>query len=398
MNQASIAKFYPMQNTMQHYAWGSSDQLEQLFGIKNPQQQPQAEIWMGAHPNGCATVIVNDVPCKLNKFIESQTTACLGERVEHNFGQLPFLFKVLSAAKALSIQVHPNLQQAKAGYAQEEQAGKAIDDPTRNYKDPNHKPELIYALTTFKALNGFRPIDEIIANFEAVDITPLREAFSQLKADPSDEGLSQFFAATLSLDAKAQTQALDELITFAKNQSQSSVYHLINKLQALYPGDIGLLAPLLLNVITLEPGQAMFLYACTPHAYIKGTGLEIMANSDNVLRAGLTGKHIDVEQLLACCEFTSRPLKTLVMQPIQHGDGDFYPIPVKDFKFAIYQDCEELLSCDSSEIIFAIDQDVRLLHRNGETVKIHPGESVFIPAKTASYQLITRGQAARAYC
>ncbi|MFM2485470.1 mannose-6-phosphate isomerase, class I [Celerinatantimonas yamalensis] len=398
MNTPQHPHFYRMHNPMQHYAWGSTDQLNHLFGISNPDGQPQAEIWMGAHPNGCSQVNYQEQSIPLSELIAKAPSYFLGTRTMGHFGQLPFLFKVLSAAQALSIQVHPSMQQAKEGFAKEQQAGIDLTDPKRNYKDPNHKPELVYALTRYQAMNGFRPIETILTLFKQFSISALVPLVTQLSDNQNAKGLEQFFGQILSLSGQTRHQAIEELVSYSRKHTSDPLAALINELHELYPDDVGLFAPLILNVMTLEPGDAMFLYACTPHAYLKGTGLEVMASSDNVLRAGLTPKYIDVPELLSCTEFVSKEPQQLLMQPRQVGDGDVYPIPVNDFRFAIYQDCDVALSCDSAEIIFAIDSKVQLSHYEGESITLQRGQSAFIAAGTASYRILTAGRVARAYC
>ncbi|KFK48038.1 mannose-6-phosphate isomerase, class I, partial [Vibrio vulnificus] len=224
------------------------------------------------------------------------------------FGDLPFLFKVLSAEKPLSIQVHPSREKAIEGYQKENLQGLQLTDSSRNYKDDNHKPELVYALTFYKAMNGFRAIDKILNVFTelAIDeLSPLVDAFSN---NPTEAGVSDFFSGLLSLQDEAKTNAVEALIHQAK-QVDLPLFALIVELEKQYPNDIGLLAPLMLNVITLQPGEAMFLQAETPHAHLHGKGLEIMANSDNVLRAGLTPKYMDIVELVACTQFKHKPLE-----------------------------------------------------------------------------------------
>ncbi|MEF1306498.1 mannose-6-phosphate isomerase, class I, partial [Vibrio owensii] len=198
-----------------------------------------------------------------------------------------------------SIQVHPNKQQAELGFALEEKQGIPLTAANRNYKDPNHKPELVYALTEYQAMNGFRPTSEIISFFSELAIPELQGLVDDLIANQTPTGLATFFSGLLSLEGEQKEMALTVLLAQARI-TDLPLFNLILELEKQYPGDIGLFAPLMLNVITLQPGDAMFLDAETPHAYLKGTGLEIMANSDNVLRAGLTPKYMDVKELVAC--------------------------------------------------------------------------------------------------
>ena len=185
---------WKLDNTTKHYDWGSIDSITNLFGIPNPTPEPMAEIWMGTHPMGCSIAIDNKHgKVRLDKLIQDNPLQMLGNKTCQNFGSLPFLFKILSAKKALSIQVHPTIENAKVGFEKENQLGIAIDAPNRNYKDPNHKPELIYALTSFKAMRSFRPIDEIITLFDQIAIPDLIYPISQLKNNRHSELLKDFF-------------------------------------------------------------------------------------------------------------------------------------------------------------------------------------------------------------
>lgn len=390
--------FFPMSNVIQNYAWGSTTSITQLFGIENPHGEPQAEIWMGAHPNGCSTVVNQAENMLLSSLINTDLPAYLGDKTADTFGELPYLFKVLCAEKALSIQVHPNKQQAEIGFAREERQGIAHNSTERNYKDPNHKPELVYALTPYQAMNGFRSIAAIIDNFTQLEINTLSTLIEALKADQSEQGLTQFFTAILSLDGEAKQTALEGLMAFAK-QSSDPLFGLLIDLESQYPGDIGLFAPLMLNVLTLQPGEAMFLDAETPHAYIKGSGLEIMANSDNVLRAGLTPKYMDIPELVSCTRFVEMPFESLLLAPSEHDGVLEYAIPVADFKFAvILSSTQRKISSNSAEILLPLDSKMVLNHTDGSHCEVEKGQSVFIPAYASEYTIDCEGRVARAYC
>ncbi len=392
--------FIPMQNVIQNYAWGSTTAITELFDVPNPKGEPQAEIWMGAHPNGCSELLINGENIRLDEFVEHNKSAILGERTAQQFNALPFLFKILSADKALSIQVHPDKTSAEKGFAKENQLGIDITSSTRNYKDPNHKPELIYALTPYQAMNGFRDYKEIIRLFSEVNAEALTVHVEQFKAQQNEAGLSQFFSTILSLTGNDKASALEALIQYANTKANTEDGHelesLLIELARQYPGDIGLFAPLMLHCVTLKPGEAMFLDACTPHAYIKGTGLEIMANSDNVLRAGLTPKHIDIEELLANTICQPKPTEHICLRPEIIGNAQHYPIPVEDFKFSLYQG-DATITCESAEMILAIDSEVVLTHEKGETLRLSKGQSAFVPYQTGKYQVSSAGSYARAY-
>ena len=395
MSSRDLPSFLSMQNPIQGYDWGSHDALTTLFGIPNPAGKPQAELWMGAHPNGCSEVVLAGQAQKLSTLIESAPAAVLGEATQTRFGSLPFLFKVLCAEKALSIQVHPSKAQAEAGFAKEEAAGISPKAANRNYKDPNHKPELVFALTPYQAMNGFRAIPAILALFERVKLPALAELVATLAANQNEAGLQHFFHQLLVLEGARKEEALAGLLAFAAKHQDEETFALITSLAAQYPGDVGLFSPLLLNVVTLQPGQAMFLDACTPHAYVRGTGLEIMANSDNVLRAGLTPKYIDVAELLDCTRCLPKPDDQILLAPRMEGAVQHFEVPVPDFTFSVYPAGEHQLTTASAEILFAIDEAV-ILKRGDDTLRLEKGQSAFIPAATGRYQLLAEGRVARA--
>ncbi|MEZ8129693.1 mannose-6-phosphate isomerase, class I [Enterovibrio norvegicus] len=390
--------FFPLTNVIQDYAWGSHTTLGELFDMPNPDNTPQAEIWMGAHPNGCSKIDVNGEQTLLSDFIGSDMANVIGQQTQETFGELPYLFKVLCAANALSVQVHPSKAQAEAGYAKEEAAGIPLSASFRNYKDPNHKPELVYALTPYTAMNGFRDYSDILAFFHELNIDVLSALVANLDANQNEQGLSAFFEALLSLEGEQKDTAVAELLAFATENQSDELFALLLTLSEQYPGDIGLFSPLILNTLTLVPGEAMFLDACTPHAYIKGTGLEIMANSDNVLRAGLTPKHMDVQELTACTRCVPMAKDVIRLAPEKVGNAEHYPIPVPDFKFSVYNTtAKEPLQTNSAEILLAVDATLTVEDAEGNSVTLEKGESVFIPAYVGEYFASSNGKFARAY-
>ncbi|EED6553329.1 mannose-6-phosphate isomerase, class I, partial [Salmonella enterica subsp. enterica serovar Virchow] len=271
-------------NSVQNYAWGSKTALTELYGIANPQQQPMAELWMGAHPKSSSRITTaNGETVSLRDAIEKNKTAMLGEAVANRFGELPFLFKVLCAAQPLSIQVHPNKRNSEIGFAKENAAGIPMDAAERNYKDPNHKPELVFALTPFLAMNAFREFSDIVSLLQP--IAGAHSAIAHFLQAPNAERLSQLFASLLNMQGEEKSRAL-AVLKAALNSQQGEPWQTIRVISEYYPDDSGLFSPLLLNVVKLNPGEAMFLFAETPHAYLQGVALEVMANSDNVLRAG----------------------------------------------------------------------------------------------------------------
>ncbi|MFA0194517.1 mannose-6-phosphate isomerase, class I [Vibrio artabrorum] len=374
--------------------------MNELFGIENPNNEPQAEIWMGAHPNGCSKSAENGEP--LSHMINENKTEVLGEYTAARFGELPFLFKVLAAETPLSIQVHPNKRKSELGFERENALGIPLNASHRNYKDPNHKPELVYALTFYKAMNGFRPIDDIIALFEEADIPSLAIELNMLKANADSDSLKSFFSAIMSLEGDRKASALNELYAAhtrsAKTVMGREALQYSIEFKQYYPGDIGLFTPLMLNTVELAPGEAMFLFAETPHAYVQGTGLEIMANSDNVLRAGLTPKYIDVPELIDNTIFEPIKPEDIRLKPVLKEGKMSYPIPVDDFGFDILSATDESKSqyLRSAEILFCVEGEATVTSE-GRSVSLKPGESVFVSSHSSVYQYQGNGILARAF-
>ncbi|MFG1172636.1 mannose-6-phosphate isomerase [Erwiniaceae bacterium CAU 1747] len=382
-------------NSLQNYAWGSKTALTDLYGIENPSQQPMAELWMGAHPKSSSQIKVDNVPKSLRAVIAADKTALLGKAVAERFNELPFLFKVLCADQPLSIQVHPSKSAAIEGFARENAAGIPPDAPNRNYKDDNHKPELVYALTPFRAINGFRPLQDIAALL--LPVAAAHPAIGTFIQSPTAATLSDLFASLLSMEGEVKTRALG-ILREQLSANAGEPWQTIRSIAEFYPDDSGLFSPLLLNVIELKPGEAMFLFAETPHAYLNGVALEIMANSDNVLRAGLTPKYIDIPELLANLKFVEKPADSLLTVPVQQGNTQIFPIPVEDFSFAIHTLSAEPLRVEqqSAAIIFCIEGEA-LLTRGEEQLTLKPGESAFIAANESPVTLSGSGRVARAF-
>ena len=391
---------FKLDNVIQNYVWGSQDAMGELFGITNSNNEPQAEIWMGAHPIGCSKIADNGM--LLSELIAQDPVGVLGDYTVERFGDLPFLFKVLAADKPLSVQVHPKRDNARSGYNKENEQGIELNAPNRNYKDDNHKPELVYALTFYKAMNGFRPIKDIVSLFEQAGIATLKEEINMLRDAPSVKGLKHFFSAVMKMTGGKKDNALTQLKlaiqSKAKTAKAREAFELIAEFSEEYANDIGLFSPLMLNVVELEPGEAMFLHAETPHAYVKGTGLEIMANSDNVLRAGLTPKHMDVAELIANTRFEAIEPDEIKLTPYKMENKIGYPIPVEDFGFEVlsvtYEAKKEFVR--GPEILFCIEGDVTLSSQN-QALKVKAGESIFVCNSSKVYQYQGNGVLARAF-
>ncbi len=388
-----VNHIYKMENPIKDYPWGSHTAINEFYNISNINDQPQAEMWMGCHPNGSSQLIdAENNKINIDDFIKQAPETVLGDAF-NKFGELPFLFKVLAADKPLSIQVHPSKIRAEEGYAAENLAGIPVSSPNRNFKDPNHKPELVFAVTPFNALNGFRPFNDIVELFNGLVLAPLQNEIAGFKKLPSGDTLRVLFEALLILEGEAKKAAIAELLTYAANQT-SLVFETIKQLAAMYPDDMGIFSPLLLNVVKLNPGEAMFLYAETPHAYLQGLALEVMANSDNVLRAGLTPKYIDIDALISNIRFDVTEPENILMQPEVSGNQAEYPIPVQDFSFSILTNessLNENIHMTSASVLFCEHGQFEVACAQN-AVTVEKGESVFVPASASAISVTGSGR------
>ena len=383
-------------NSVQNYAWGSKTAQTELYGLANPQQLPMAELWMGAHPKSSSKIEdASGQVVSLRDVIDGNQSALLGDAVAKRFGELPFLFKVLCAAQPLSIQVHPNKRNSEIGFAKENAAGIPMDAAERNYKDPNHKPELVFALTPFLAMNAFREFSEIVSLLQPV--AGAHTAIAHFLEQPNAARLSQLFAALLSMQGEEKSRAL-AILKAALETQQGEPWQTIRLIAEFYPDDSGLFSPLLLNVVKLNPGEAMFLFAETPHAYLQGVALEVMANSDNVLRAGLTPKYIDIPELVANVKFEAKPANQLLTTPVKHGAELDFPIPVDDFAFSLHDLSAQETAIDqqSAAILFCVEGEA-ILRKGEQRLVLKPGESAFISAEESPVSVSGVGRVARVY-
>ncbi len=318
-----------IEGALRDYDWGSTTSIPDLLG-RPATGRPVAEAWFGAHPSAPALVGGDRVP--LDRLIAADPVATLGAEVGRRFGSLPFLLKVLAAAEPLSLQAHPSARQAEAGFAREEAAGVPIDSPTRSFRDPRPKPELICALTEFDALCGFRDPAVTLEVLASVGAPALDTVGAMLREDPSPAGLRRLLGWLLTLD-EADAAALSEPVIAACEADSPGPFAAERRMAGVlgrrYPGDAGVVTALLLNLVTLHPGDALFLGAGNIHAYLRGTGVEVMANSDNVLRGGLTSKHVDVPALLDVVDPV--PVEPRIQRPPVVDGVAGYSAPVPEF-------------------------------------------------------------------
>lgn len=328
----------PLINVIQEYAWGSITAIPELLGTTPNPQRPQAELWMGAHPKAPSRVRLGDRDSSLADVIAAQPVDLLGKAAAGKFAnQMPFLFKVLAAAQPLSIQAHPGKKQAVAGFEKENEMGIPLDAPHRNYRDDNHKPECICAMTPFWALRGFRPVSETLALMENLRgaSTTFERIIASIERNPNGEGLKHFFQSLLTLKPDQRNAIIRHVVnTASKKGKRDAAFEWIGKLHDAYPEDIGILSPLFLNLVCLKLQEAMFLPAGELHAYLEGVGIELMANSDNVLRGGLTPKHIDVPELLNNLNFQPAPVDILLPEAVDKHES-VYPSFADEFVLSV---------------------------------------------------------------
>ncbi|MGB2569396.1 mannose-6-phosphate isomerase, class I [Micromonospora citrea] len=304
------------------YAWGSRSAIAELQGRPVPSDGPEAELWLGAHPGAPAMVDRDGDRVSLVDLLVAEPDHWLGERVVDRFGtRLPFLMKVLAADAPLSLQAHPDAEQARAGHA----ADAARTGGHRNYVDPYHKPELLVAISPMEALCGFREPAESARVLAAFGVPALEPVVAALRAGPG--GLREAVRLLLTWPA-AERAGLVEAVVAADVAGPDA--ELARALAAGYPGDPGVLVALLLHHVTLAPGEAIWMPAGNLHAYLRGTGVEVMAASDNVLRGGLTPKHVDVDELLRVLRFEVLADPVVTARPVAPGVV-CWPVPVDDF-------------------------------------------------------------------
>ncbi|HXK08733.1 MAG TPA: mannose-6-phosphate isomerase, class I [Vicinamibacteria bacterium] len=388
---------FVLENPIQDYAWGSHTAIAELLG--RPACGPEAELWIGAHPKAPSRIVSPPDLGTLDSAIQADPIGLLGHDVCDRFGnELPFLLKVLAAAEPLSIQAHPNHDQARRGWDRENAEGIPIDAPRRNYRDPNHKPELVCAISPFVALEGFRPADEIARNLEPLARPEIAAELARFARERTPLGLRALFARLMTLDAEEKASVLKRTAAEAERRRADPAWDWVGRLLTRYPADVSALSPLYLNLLTLAPGEALFLPAGELHAYLGGTALEVMANSDNVLRGGLTAKHVDVPELLSMLVFEGRSPE--VLRPHQARPGErVYRSPAREFELALLDVAAGRPFVPGPgrgvEILLGLSGGAAL--RAGDAVTpLGRGGAVFVPASVPSYTIEGEGRVCRA--
>ncbi len=391
-----------LRGAIRKYAWGSRTAIADFTGRSSPTQHPEAELWLGAHPGDSAHCATDDGEVSLLQMITEDPAAQLGAASRERFGDaLPFLAKVLAADEPLSLQAHPSSQQAVHGFEQEERLGIPVAAPTRNYRDSSHKPELIVALGQFEALAGFRPAARSVEFMQALAVPGLGPFITLLQGQSDADGLRALFTTWITfpqpdLDVLVPS-VLDGAINYIRSgettfQAEAKT---ILELGERYPGDAGVLAAMLLNRITLAPGEGIYLPAGNLHAYLHGIGFEVMANSDNVLRGGLTPKHVDVPELLRVLDFTPADDAPIVARSTRDGLELVYDTPAAEFAVSVLQVTDEYVGREidapaehpGPQVLLCIEGVVKVQSAAG-AVSLARGDAAWVAADDGPVRLL----------
>jgi mannose-6-phosphate isomerase len=380
-----------MKNPIKNYVWGSKTFLSRLLDQGEQSQVPQAELWMGTHPQGISQITDDGVWISLETLISKNPEAVLGKSVASQYdNKLPYLFKILAIDKPLSIQVHPDKNQATSGFTRENQQNIPLTAPHRNFKDASHKPELVCALTPLWAMCGFRSYDEIQKYFlPFIDIVDLCQ---------SGQTIYHFFNQLMHLDQTKKNQLIAAAVQHARSRTDKTHWQWVTRLEKNFPGDIGVLAPLFLNTLFLKPGEALYLQPGVLHAYLDGNAVEIMCNSDNVIRGGLTIKHIDVNALLDTVIFSNMDISPIYPQMGQSNEFH-YLIPINSFSLTRYDVCKNYcftLSVSGPEILLCTRGNIRIT-QDQFSIDLKQGMSAFVSHAAKSYSIDGHGEVYKAF-
>ncbi|MDD4868018.1 MAG: mannose-6-phosphate isomerase, class I [Mycobacterium sp.] len=393
-----------LRGALRTYAWGSRTAIAEFTGREVPAAHPEAELWFGAHPADPACLETEHGEVSLLDALVADPEGQLGRGSRARFGDvLPFLVKVLAADEPLSLQAHPSAEQAVEGYRREEELGIPVNSSVRNYRDTSHKPELVVALQSFETLAGFRQASRTRELLRALAVCEL-DPYIELLTDHSDaDCLRALFTTWITApqpDIDALVPAvLDGAIEYVSSGATefAAEAKTVLELGERYPGDAGVLAALLLNRITLAPGEAIFVPAGNLHTYLRGFAVEVMANSDNVLRGGLTPKHVDVPELLRVLDFT--PSDEAQLRPHVHreGFGLIYDTPAEEFAAALllldgdYLGHEVDASCshEGPQILLCTEGSTTV-HAKSASLTLHRGAAAWVAADDGPIRLVAR--------
>jgi mannose-6-phosphate isomerase len=393
-----------LRGALRTYAWGSRTAIAEFTGRPCPTAHPEAELWFGAHPADPAWLETDTGEASLLDAVRADPEGQLGAAVRNRFGDaLPFLMKVLAADEPLSLQAHPSAQQAAEGFAQEDRLGIPVSSPIRNYRDRSHKPELLVALDTFEALAGFRPASESVELMRALAVSDLDPFVHLLAGQPDADGLRALFTTWITapqpdLDVLVPA-VIDGAINYVRSGEKqfAAVAKTVLELGERYPGDAGVLAALLLNRLTLRPGEGIYLPAGNLHAYLQGIGIEVMANSDNVLRGGLTPKHVDVPELLRVLDFTPATEAALRPKTFEDGMETVYDTVATEFSVSVLDIDADLLghevdapSRHDGPQILLCTEGCAVVHAKSSVVTLERGAAAWVSADDGPIRLVAQ--------
>lgn len=372
-------RLYRLKGAVQHYSWGGFDFIPQLFGINNTEKKPFAEYWLGAHPNHPSLADRE----KLNELIQKHPEEVLGKRVVEKYSSLPYLLKILDVRQMLSIQVHPDEESAIIAFEKEEQKKIPVTAAHRNYKDKNHKPEMMVALNDFWLLHGFKKAEDLHNVLERI---------------PEFNFLKKVF------EKKNYKGLYEEVMTMDQHQVNEILQPLINRIIPLYQNNIskkdqedywaakaaltfckeglydrGIFSIYFFNLLHLKKGEGIFQPAGLPHAYLEGQNVEVMVNSDNVLRAGLTEKHIDVPELMRHVQFVATVPELISASSREKHE---FKTPAEEFTLEEYHLSEQMaFHTFGAEIILVMDGEV-IIESGSENLSLKKGEACFVISDT----------------
>lgn len=380
---------YLLDNPVRAYAWGSPTAIPDLLGVA-PTGEPQAELWLGAHPGAPSTALTEAGRVGLDELIRDDPIGTLGTRVVEQFGaRLPFLMKVLAVDQPLSIQAHPDLEQARSGFDAEEAEGVPADAAERTYRDRYHKPELVVALSEFHALLGFREPADAQRVIGALGVTDLT-AVTRVLQGP--DGMRQAVRRMFDLESE-DGHRLADAVTAACRERRGDPYATLAWIAEEHPGDPGLLLALLLEPTLLRPGQAIAVPTGTPHTYLRGLAVEAQASSDNTVRAGLTRKHVDRAELARILRY--EPAAGVRASPGDDPSADEFAVPgVDDFRLSRFTLGPDPVKLGDGlpRIVLVTDGDASLT-ADGVRTALERGSSAFVPAADATVELVGLGTA-----
>jgi len=402
-DESSICK---LKGIIRNYDWGGIEFLSKLLLRSNPKHEPMAEYWLGAHDLASSILVTNNGEIGLNQFIEKDKERILGKTVTKKFGRLPYLLKILDVRDMLSIQVHPAKHEAEIEFARENEEKIALNAPRRNYKDDNHKPELMVALGDFWLLHGFRPVEKLRTTLQSIsELKPLLEIFDAT-------GYDQLYKTVMEMPQESVNQLLQPLLQrivplYSQGQLKKDdenfwaarAYLTFGGQASIAPGEMqkidrGIFSIYFFNLLHVQAGEGVFQDAGVPHAYLEGQNVEIMANSDNVLRGGLTNKHVDVKELMKHIRFEETIPHVLHPQKINEGEK-LYRTGAPDFKlssFSLQKGNTASFESATGEIVLVINGDVSIATGMNK-LELRQGEAAFI----TNHQMVNLNALSKTY-